>query len=589
VVGFNRMANKSQENISPFNRNFFDSDKAITYIGTGLLGGKAQGLVSINENLTSRLNTDDFSQIKISVPTMTVIRTDIFDTFMGQNDLYPIALSDVSNDRIAHAFQSAEIPFEILGDLRGLISHMHSPLAVRSSGILEDALYEPFAGVYGTKMIPNNQLDTDTRFNKLIEAIKFVYASTYFKASKDYINATGYNIEKEKMAVIIQEVVGRRHHDRYYPEVSGVARSYNFYPMGRALPEDGVVNLALGLGKTIVDGGISWDYSPAYPKIDPPYGSVEEFLNQTQNEFWVVNMGEPAAYDPIKDTEYMVKENLTAAEMDGTLRQVASTLDNNSGKLSIGIGTDGPRVLTFAPLLILNDIPLNKLIKSLMSLCEVVFHAPVEIEFAMTFDKHENSDKPHHFGFLQVRPMVVSTEKVNLDKEELTGDNILVASEHVLGNGRLSTIKDIVYVNPEKFEAKHTRKIASEVASINKKLLRSNRPFLLIGFGRWGSSETWLGIPVNWGQISGAKVIIEASRENMNVQLSQGSHFFHNLTSFHVYYFSISASGSYSIDWDWLSRQPVEEETRFIRHVKLLSPLQIKVNGRNGCGVIYKS
>jgi hypothetical protein len=421
------MADKSQENISPFNRNFFDSDKPITYIGTGLLGGKAQGLVSINEYLTSGLNSDDFPQIKISVPAMTVIRTDIFDTFMEQNDLYPIAFSANSNDRIAHAFQSADMPFEILGDVRGLISQMHCPLAVRSSGILEDALYEPFAGVYGTKMIPNNQLDIDTRFNKLIEAIKFVYASTYFNTSKEYIKATGYNLEKEKMAVIIQEVVGKRHRDRYYPEVSGVARSYNFYPMGRALPDDGVVNLALGLGKTIVDGDISWDYSPAYPKINPPYGSMDEFLNQTQNEFWVVNMGEPAAYDPVKDTEYMAKEDLTAAETDGTLRYIASTLDSNSGKLSIGIGSDGPRVLTFAPLLILNDITLNKLVKSLLSLCEEVFHAPVEIEFAMTLDKNENSDKPHHFGFLQVRPMVVSTEKVNLEKEELTGNNILAA------------------------------------------------------------------------------------------------------------------------------------------------------------------
>jgi hypothetical protein len=565
-----------------FNRKFFSSDKRISYIGGGSPGGKAQGLDFINEILSSEFNAADFPEIDVKVPRCVVLRTDIFDEFMERNDLYKTALSDASDDRIAHAFQKADLPFSVLGDLQAIVNEVHSPLAVRSSSRLEDAMYEPFAGIYATKMTPNNQYDADTRFRKLIEAVKFVYASTFFKSAKDYIKATKHKIEDEKMAVIIQEVVGKRHAERYYPELSGVARSYNFYPMGRAKAQDGVVNLALGLGKTIVDGGISWTYSPAYPKINPPYGSVGEMLKQTQNEFWAVNMGKPPAYNPLKETEYMIKGNLSHAEEDGALKYIVSTLDRHSGRVTIGTGADGPRILTFAPLLMFNDIPLNSLIKSLLKLCEKKLNAPVEIEFAVTFSQNE----PHYFGFLQVRPMVVSSEVVQIDEQELTAKNVLLSSERVLGNGYNDTIRDIVYVVPEKFEARLTPKIALELEAINKKLITENRPYLLIGFGRWGSSDPWLGIPVNWGQISGAKVIVEAGLEKMNVELSQGSHFFHNLTSFNVSYFSLPFGGDYKIKWEWLNRQKIEDETANVRHIRIESPLIVKVNGHEGYGVI---
>lgn len=581
--------NKSfQKDLSKFDRKFFDSEKRITQIGKGSLGGKAQGLVFINDILKTSFNPQDFPQIEISVPVMTVICTDVFDTFMKRNDLYEIAYSNASDDRIAFAFQKANLPFEILGDLRALISQVHSPLAIRSSSMLEDAMYEPFAGIYATKMTPNNQHDSDTRFHKLLESIKFVYASTYFKAAKNYIRVTRHSVEDEKMAVIIQEVVGLRHADRFYPELSGVARSYNFYPTGRAKPEEGVVNLALGLGKTIVDGGKSWSFSPAYPKINPPYGSVGEMLKQTQNEFWAVNMGTPPAYNPVRETEYMVVENLKTAESDNTLRHITSTLDIHSDRISIGTGSQGPRILTFAPLLLLNDVPLNGILRSLLTLCENTLKAPVEIEFAMTFSKGKLSAGPHHFGFLQVRPMVVSNEEMQIERNELTGSNVLISSENVLGNGSIDSISDIVFIKPDSFEAKNTPYIAIELERFNKKLVSEKRPYLLIGFGRWGSSDPWLGIPVDWSQVSGAKTIIEAAMENMNVELSQGSHFFHNLTSFSVCYFSIPFSGDHQIDWDWLKDQIPEEETEFICHVKLNFPLKIRVDGKNGWGVIYK-
>ena len=579
----------SQEEHSQFERKFFSSENRISYIGNGSIGGKAHGLELIDKILNSKeFNRNNSPQIDVNIPVLTVLRTDVFDKFMQSNDLYKIAYSDIPDDRISHAFQQASLPFEILGDLRALISEVHVPLAVRSSSMLEDAMFEPFAGIYGTKMTPNNQPDADTRFNKLVEAIKYVYSSTYFKSAKDYIKATKHSIKEEKMAVIIQEVVGIRHMDRFYPELSGVARSYNFYPMGRAKPEEGVVNLALGLGKTIVDGGISWAYSPEYPKVDPPFGSVGDMLKNTQLDFWAVNMGKPPSYNPIMETEYMVKGDLTTAETDGTLQYLASTVDSNSGRLTIGTGTKGPRALTFAPLLVFDSIPLNDLVIHLLELCEKALEAPVEIEFAMTFSKTKDGNNIHRFGFLQSRPMVVSTEKINVDSEDFELDNVLLASENVLGNGVIDSIKDIVFIMPEKFNSKDTQTMASELELVNKKLVTEKRSYLLIGFGRWGSSDPWLGIPVNWGQVSGARAIAEAMLENMNVDLSQGSHFFHNLTSFNVSYFSVPFYSKLKIDWDWLNRQPIEQETNFVKHVTLDSPVIIKADGRSSKGLIYK-
>jgi len=451
-------------------------------------------------------------------------------------------------------------------------------------------MHEPFAGIYGTKMTPNNQPDTDTRFQKLVEAIVYVYASTYFKSAKDYMKATRHKIESEKMAVIIQQIAGKRHEDRFYPELSGVGRSYNFYPMGRARPEQGVVNLALGLGKTIVDGGICWSYSPAFPRIKPPYGSLGEMLKQTQSEFWVVNMGKPPDWDPIRETEYMLECNITAAETDSTLRHLASTLDRDSDRLTIGIGNSGPRVLTFAPLLHIDTIPLNDLLKHLLTLCESTLAAPVEIEFAMTFDDEDvPSGKRHRFSFLQMRPMVVSTEEIEITTEELMMPENLAASEHTLGNGTVDSIQDIIYVKPELFKPEHSPQVSRELEELNKRLLMNDRTYLLIGFGRWGSSDPWLGIPVNWGQISGARAIIEATQENINVELSQGSHFFHNLTSFNVSYFSLPLTGKHRIDWEWLDQQPALQETTYVRLVRLDSPILIKVDGRSGRGIIRKT
>jgi len=567
------------QDIQEFQGEFFDPDRRLTSIGSGSIGAKASGLAFIDDVLRSKLGAQDSARIQVSIPSLTVIRTDVFDAFLKRNALNELAHSESASDVIAHAFQKALLPAEILGDLRRLIEKVHTPLAIRSSSMLEDALNHPFAGIYVTKMIPNNQPSPDVRFQKLMEAIKLVYASTFSKSAKDYLKAIKRSPYDEKMAVIIQEVVGSRHADRYYPNVSGIAKSYSFYPIGRSRPEDGVASLALGLGKTIVDGGLCWTYSPAYPGISSPVASASELMEQTQSEFWAVNMGKPPAYDPIKETEYLMRLDLSDAEGDGTLSHIASVYDVQDDRMSIGLSSEGPRVLNFAGLLVLKGVPLNDAVSSLLSISQQALGAPVEIEFAATFD-------PHRFGFLQVRPMVVPGDKIDIAEEELKGENVLLASKNVLGNGIIETILDIVYIKPQEFEAQYTPRIALEIETVNRGLLDKGRPYLLIGFGRWGSSDPWGGIPVEWGQVCGAKVIVEAMGPTMNVELSQGSHFFHNLSSFEVSYFCVPDSGEFPIDWEWLSRQKAEQETQFVRHVVLQSPLQVKVDGRSGRGVI---
>ena len=572
--------------LSPFDRKFFDSKEEFTYIGNGSLGGKAGGLAVIKNIIDSKLNSGKFGDVIVNIPTLTVITTDMFDAFMKQNDLYETAYSNSPDEVIAGEFQRASLPVDLAGDLMALISKVHTPLAIRSSSLLEDAIYEPFAGVYATKMISNNQLDTDTRFHKLTEALKFVYASAFFKEAKEYIKATGSSTENEKMAAIIQEVVGLRYGDVFYPDISGVARSYNFYPMGKSKPEDGVVNLALGLGKTIVDGGISWTYSPSYPKVQPPYGSINTLLKMTQNKFWAVNMGKIPFYNPIKETEYMLELGLSDAEEHGTLEQVASTYDAGSESVKMGTVAKGPRIINFAPILALDLLPLNNIIKELLAVCRDATGSPVEIEFAVTLNKNETGKA--RLGFLQVRPMVVSDEEIKISDDEMHGRDTFLSTNRSLGNGTLNTIKDIVFVKPDKFEAKYSPKIAAELETMNNALAGTKTPYLLLGFGRWGSTDPWLGIPVNWGQISGAKVIVECMLETMNVELSQGSHFFHNITSFRIFYFSLPVNADKQIDWKWLEDMETVNETEFVKHIKLRKPLGVKVDGRTGRGVIVK-
>ena len=520
------------------------------------------------------------------MPTLTVIGTDAFDAFLDRGGLRKAALASEDDRALAVTFQRAELPVEIVGDLWELVREVRSPLAVRSSSLLEDALAHPFAGVYATKMTPNNQPDAETRFRRLAEAVKFVWASCFFREAREYIRATGRDPGDEKMAVILQEVVGERHGPRFYPALSGVARSVNVYPTGPARPEDGVCSLALGLGKTIVDGERCWTYSPAHPQAPPPLSSVRQLLETTQTEFWAVHMGPAPAHDPVAETEYLVRGSVVDADYDGTLRHLASTYDPRSDRVALGLGVDGPRVLNFAPLLQLGEIPLNEAVRGLLAVFAERAETPVEIEFAASFGAR---DQPSRLGFLQVRPMVVSGEEAAVSDEDLSDVGAVISSERALGHGAYEGIRDVVFVKRELFEARRTRQVAAELGEINRALAEEGRPYLLVGFGRWGSSDPWLGIPVVWSQVSGARVIVEAALPQMNVEMSQGAHFFQNLLSFRVAYLSIPLAGRSRVDWTWIEGLVRRRETALAVHAEAASPLIIRVDGRHGRGVVLRA
>ncbi len=572
------------EDLPPFDRHLFGPEQLsrLSRLGGGELGGKAHGLRLAAEVLARHGGELSGLGFDFDVPALVALGTDLFDTFLDRNDLRGLLKDEPSDAAVRRAFQQASVPAELAGDLTSLATEARVPLAVRSSSLLEDALGQPFAGVYGTKMIPGSQAQPAARLRSLLDAVKLVWASTFFTEARAYLRSTHRPGAEEKMAVLVQEVVGRGHGDRFYPDLSGVARSLDFYPQGRSRPEDGIVHLALGLGKTIVDGDLTWSFSPARPAIGPPFGSVRDRLDATQTRFWAVHTGPPPAYDPMAETEYLVRPGLAEAETDGTLRYAASTYDPSSDRLVPGTGRVGPRVLDFAPLLVHGEIPLAAALRVLLGLCEETLGAPVEIEFALSLPP----GGPRRFGFLQVRPLAVGTGKIEIAEEELAAPTAVVASRAALGNGRIR-LSDVVYADPEAFEAGATPAIAEEIAALNRGLLEERRPYLLIGFGRWGSSDPWLGIPVRWDQISGARAVVEAALPGMSPEPSQGSHFFHNLSSFEVCYLTVPISSG--IDWEWLRRQPEQGRTARVRHVRLASPLEVAVDGRTGRGVISRS
>ncbi len=568
--------------IPDFSRGTWESGETVSRIGRGRIGGKAAGLVLLSKDFMDGLDEQEFPEFTVTIPRMVVLGTDVFESFMEMNNLWEIALSDASEERIANAFLQASLVPEILGDLRDFISQVNTPLAIRSSSLLEDALDHPFAGVYATKMIPNNQPDTDTRYRRLDEAIRLVYASTFFDSAKNYFLGAGQNHSEERMAVVIQEVVGNRHGDRFYPEISGVCRSFNYYPNGSAVPTDGVVNLALGLGRQIVDGGVSWGYCPKYPTSPPPFNDVGDRMRGTQISFWSVNMGTPPPPDPMGETEFLLVEDLTVAEEDDVLDHIVSTYDHRSDCLRMGLSCAGPRVVDFGPILVGKTLELNKLITAMLPLAERTLGCPVELEFALD----RNEDGILRVCLLQMRPMAIPEGESKISPMELNDHGIILASEHALGHGSKDDIQDIIFIKPQTFDVSKTHTVAQEVQSFNHDLHTAGRPYVLIGFGRWGSSDPWLGVPVDWGMVSGARVIVEASFRDMNPDPSQGAHFFHNIISFGVFYLTVRGKGASRVDWDWLDSQTVVRDGKYLRHITLDNPLEIRVDGLAGLGLI---
>lgn len=573
--------------ITDFTKESFDPETTFARIGGGSLGGKARGLGFVNTLINYYNVRERFNDVQIYVPPAVVLGTDVFDQFVDENNLRKFALNCDDDEEITRMFlEASKFPEDILGELAAFLDVVHTPLAVRSSSLLEDSQYHPFAGVYETYMLPNKHANPLVRLNDLLNTIKRVYASTFYQSAKDYIKITTYRLEEEKMAVIIQKMVGRAHGVRFYPDFSGVAKSYNFYPHPPQKPFDGTVSVALGLGKWVVDGGNTVRFCPKYPNDVIQFHSVKETLDSSQREFFALQLDSSSDFGYATHDMLIGQFTLEIAKEDGTLSFVGSTYSPENDYIKDGLARDGIRVVTFGPILKNRLFPLPEILELLLDMGTWGMGTPVEIEFAVNLF---SNGKSREFGLLQMRPLVISRETEELNVEDIDQKKLLCHSSQVLGHGKIKDIYDIVFVDYHKFDRARSRDVAKEVTQFNTKLIYENRPYLLIGVGRWGTLDPWLGIPVNWEQIAGAKTIIETSFKDLSVTPSQGSHFFQNITSFMIGYFTINyQQQNHFLDWDWLYLQPPVEEKTFTKHLRLKKPIIIKMNGHRTEGVILK-
>jgi len=564
---------------------FKPSDSSFLRIGSGSLGGKARGLAFVRHLLRTRRIARRFPGVRISVPPAVVIATDLFDQFLAENNLGDFALHCDDDTEIQQRFLDAALPIGLQENLNAFLAEANYPLAVRSSSLLEDSQYQPFTGVYETFMLGNQHADLQTRLDELAEAIKLVYASTFSQHAKAYVRATPYRLEEEKMAVILQQVVGTAHGSRFYPDFSGVVRSHNFYPVEPMTFSDGIAAVALGLGRTVVDGGKCLSFCPRYPRNLLQFSSVEDILANTQTEFCALDLdGVPHAAGPNHLRE--ARFGLDVAEADGTLDAVASTYSADNHAVYDGLSRPGSRIVTFAPMLKHGIFPIATILELLVRAGEDALGNPVEIEFAVRLPR---SAEPAEFGFLQIRPLTLARDHQDLTVGDVDSSQLICRSTKVLGNGRIENLSDIVVVDSHRFERSRSQEVALAVAHFNATLSAENRPYLLIGVGRWGSNDPWLGIPVEWDEISGARAIVEAGFHDFRVTPSQGSHFFQNLTAFQVGYFTVNPdAGEGSIDWQWLAEQHAVDEQGCVRHLQFHQPLRVVMNSRTSQGVIFK-
>jgi CheY-like chemotaxis protein len=581
-------AEQSQVLIGDFNpATFKATDNYFLRIGGGSLGGKARGLAFMRHLLHNNRFACRFGNVSIAVPPSVVLATDVFDRFLAENNLLDFAMHCDDDAEIQARFVEAPLPATLRENLLAFLSEVGYPLAVRSSSLLEDSQYQPFTGVYETFMLGNHHPDLVVRLEQLMEAIKRVYASTFSQHAKAYVRATPYRLEEEKMAVILQQVVGTTHAQRFYPDFSGVVRSHNFYPVAPMNYGDGIAAVALGLGRAVVDGGKCLTFCPRYPKHLLQFSSVEDILANSQREFWALELNHP---ERNRDSVAELREasfGLDVAESDETLHNVGSTYSPDNHMVYDGLSRPGTRIVSFAPILKHSVFPLAPILEQLMKVGEDGFGRPVELEFAVRLPKQ--FDDLAEFGFLQIRPLVLSREGEELRMDDVTPDQLVCQSSKVLGNGRISGLHDVVVVDFHRFERGHSQDVAEGVAHLNSKLSESGAPYLLIGVGRWGSNDPWLGIPVEWDEISAARIIVEAGFRDFRVTPSQGSHFFQNLTAFQVGYFTVNPdAGEGFVDWEWLAAQPAVEDRGCVRHLHFHQPLVAVMNGRTSSGIIFK-
>ena len=577
--------NRSRGVIAKFDRNKYDEYLGFARIGDGHLGGKGRGLAFIDSFLKRNRLFDKFPDVHISIPRTVVISTEVFDEFMEEHELIRIAAKSNDDEEILNSFISKPLPQWVLDDLQVFLEATDKPIAVRSSSVLEDSHYQPFAGVFATYMIPSTE---KTRMLEMVSnAVKSVMASAFFQSSKSYLKASSHTIEEDKMAVILQEVIGKQYKDVYYPNISGVARSINFYPIGDEKSNEGIVNIALGLGEIIVGGGNTLRFSPYHPKKVLQLSSPGSAQRESQKYFYGLDM-DPDSYQ-VSTSEAINKKKITLrkAKDHGSLKFVASTYDLQNNIIRPGVLHDGIRVITFDNILKYESFPLSEILKNLLKVGQREMRNPIEMEFAVNLDVPKGS--PKEFSFLQIRPIVESTTANSVLPKNFDVKDTIIYSESALGNGNYEGICDFVYVKPDTFNSANTREIALAVERINKEFIEKDKSYILVGPGRWGSSDPWLGIPVIWPQISAAKIIIEAGLHDFRIDPSQGTHFFQNLTSFKVGYLTINPfiNDGY-FDIDYLDRQEFEYEDEYLRHICFKKPLSIVIEGKSNKAAIFK-
>jgi CheY-like chemotaxis protein len=581
-----RRRRRQQGVIVNFESGDFDLETEFFKIGTGSLGGKARGLAFVS-NLLQRLPAihKKFEAVNLFIPQTLVITTDGFDAFVDKNNLKELSKVDAPDEEIAEAFRKAAFPRWIAEDLRAYLAKIHYPLAIRSSSLLEDAQFRAYAGLYRTYMLPNDHRDLETRLKQLITAIKLVYASTYFQSPKAFSRRVGHRTEEEKMAVIIQQLVGTRYNDYYYPAISGVAQSHNYYPFGPMKPEEGIATIALGLGKTVMEGEKALRFSPKYPHLLPQRSSVDDILQNSQRYFYSLKLGDPYPELGIHADANLRKREIEEASEDPPLKLLASTYLPEEGRIRDSAHVSGYPVLTFSQILKYDLFPLADILSEALAMGQAGMGCPVELEFSVNLGE-QKGPRPE-FAFLQLRPM---TARAELGKVEIYAGEIKRAfcySSNALGNAERTDLADIIFIKPDVFDPGQTPRVAQEIGKINAVLTRAGRKYLLIGPGRWGSADRWLGIPVSWAEICGVGAMVETFSPQLKADPSQGSHFFHNIATLGINYVTISDHNEDVLDWKWLASQPVTNETDFVAHVRLDRPFVLKVDGRTSRCVMY--
>ncbi len=582
---FNNKIEKNKGKIISVDDPTVIDDSNIGILASGALGGKGRGLAFIS-NLIYNFNINKYIPgIKLLTPKTFIIGTDEYDEFIKKDNLFEKAVKETDKNKLFNMFSTNNLSPLLIRRLLKILELTDKPLAVRSSGLFEDSLLQPFAGVFSTYLLPNNHSDITHRLKELITAIKLVFASVFSEISKNYINAVNYEIEEEKMAVIIQEVVGNQYDQYYFPQISGTAQSFNYYPFGKIEPEDGIVVAAVGLGIYVVEGEKAYRFSPKHPTLQN--NSEKDLFKNTQTEFYAVDLSKEKIDFKKGETAGLIRLSISDAERinEDRMKHCLSVYNPDNNAIYPGIDAKGPRIVNFANILKYNYIPLAESVSTILYIMKETMGAPVEIEFAVDLNLDENKETSLYL--LQVKPLIGNSQNYNINLQKSDIKKAVLFSENAMGNGNIKDVKDVIFVPPETFDKSKTEQIAQEIAELNKKMIKENKSYVLIGPGRWGTRDKWIGIPVNWTQISKAKVIVETSLEDFPLEASAGSHFFHNVTSMNVAYLSVNhKSANCLIKWDTLNNQSINEATEFVKHIEFKKPLRIQIDGKKRIAVI---